>query len=140
MNWGRWEMKHLCGFVATTLAIAAFGFSALGQAARVTGKVRDSKGVAVAGAQVSLQGTSYSVKTRTDPEGNFAFDRVSATRAQIVVTARGMESFQSQWVELSVLPGNLTMYPNIVLRKKRGLCGIRCWIGAARGMLHASIF
>jgi hypothetical protein len=124
--------------VVAILVITACGFSTLAQAARITGNVRDSKGVAVTGAQVRLQGTLYSATTTTDSKGNFVFERVSDTEAQIVVTARGMEPFERHWDELSATAGNLTMYPNIVLRPKRGPCGIRCWIRAVRSAFHAN--
>ncbi|MGH9572653.1 MAG: carboxypeptidase-like regulatory domain-containing protein [Candidatus Acidiferrales bacterium] len=88
--------------------ITACGSSTLAQAARITGNVRDSKGTAITGAEVTLQGTSYSVTTKTDSKGNFIFDRVSATEAQIVVTARGKEPFERHWDELSATEGNPT--------------------------------
>ncbi|HKV47857.1 MAG TPA: carboxypeptidase-like regulatory domain-containing protein [Candidatus Acidoferrales bacterium] len=108
--------------VVAVFAITSFGFPTLAQGARITGNVRDSKGMAVVGAEVKVQGRSYSVTTTTDSEGNFAFNTVSATDAQIVVTARGMERFERHWDQLSAMPGNLTMYPHIVLRPKRGPC------------------
>lgn len=124
--------------VVAIFVITACGFSTLAQAARITGNVRDSKSTAVTGAEVKLQGTSYSVTTTTDSKGNFVFDKVSAIKAQIVVTARGMEPFERHWDQLSATAGNLTMYPNIVLRPKRGPCGIRCWIRAVRSAFHAN--
>lgn len=124
--------------VVTIFVVIACGFSTLAQAARITGNVRDSKGTAVTGAEVKLQGTSYSVTTTTDSEGNFAFDKVPGTAAQIVVTAPRMERFERHWDQLSAMPGNLTMYPHIVLGPKRGPCGLRCWIRAVRAVFHAN--
>ena len=124
--------------VVAIFVITACGLSTLAQAARITGNVRDSKGAAVSGAQVRLQGTAYSVTTTTDSKGNFVFEKVSDNEAQIVVTARGMERFERHWDELSAMEGNLTMYPNIVLRRERGPCGIRCWIHAVSAVFHAN--
>lgn len=74
------------------------------QEGRVTGKVTDSSGAPISGADVELRSASYSAKMHSSPTGEFAFDHVSGSSGVLIVRATGFQVLRRDW---SVAGGHL---------------------------------
>jgi len=87
-------LRPLCILVALMVVSVV---AAAAQGARIEGTIRDATGAAVPGAQVELRANGFSATTKTNAEGAFAFDHISANSGTIVVAAKGFENVEQTW-------------------------------------------
>ncbi len=65
--------------------------------ARIEGKVMDSTGAVIAGAEVEFQSATFRAVQVTGPDGSFVFESVLVLAGTIRVQARGFEPLQQEW-------------------------------------------
>lgn len=67
------------------------------QEVRIAGRVIDSSGAPIAGAEVKLRSSTYSARVQTSPNGGFAFDHAPGPSGILIVRAAGFEELRQTW-------------------------------------------
>ncbi|MGH9529748.1 MAG: TonB-dependent receptor, partial [Terriglobales bacterium] len=100
-------LKAGVAIVASAAAVSA----ASAQSVRISGTVRDATQSAVSGAAVNIRAGQFSVTTKTDSNGEFAFTQVPNGPGLLEVTADGFTESHISWSVPPVSPVNIVLKP-----------------------------
>jgi Fe(3+) dicitrate transport protein len=102
----------------TAILLTFFQVTYAQEAAKISGRVVDANGAAVAGANVELQNLGFVRSAVTDERGEFAFENLPNGKFQITVSAKGfakqtISSGDARTVEVTLAPASVAEYVSI---------------------------
>src|SRR6185437_3436359 len=112
------------------LLLTLFPAHLLAETPRIMGKVHDTSGAAVQNAEVTYQSGAFTAKVKTDDQGKFEFENITADSGSIAVAAPGFTTTRIDWN--STTSGTLDIVLNLSAAKEQVI------VSASRTQLRLS--